>query len=255
MRLLGRRLLWLGLVVATAVPVWASEEAGHAAGVELTPAKRWDILWDHVLIDLLVIGVVFGLAALYMLIKYKAKNPTDVGQGPKLSGWQSVAWALIPVAIFVADDFYLAAQGWTLWGIYRRVPENALEIKAIGHQWYWEFDYGNGVVTQELKVPQGRPVVLRMHSEDVLHDFYLPKYRVKEDVMPGRITYVWFMPDEVTETLVTCTMYCGAAHSQMYGKVSVVPPEKFASWFETATKAAEAEQKKIGAVSPDQTKG
>ena len=175
MRLLGHRLLWLVVVAVSTVPAWAAEEAEHAAaGVALTPAKRWDILWDHVLIDLFVIGVVFGIAALYMLMKYKAKSPTDVGTASKLNFSQAVAWALIPVAIFVADDFYLAAQGWALWGVYRRVPDNALEIKAIGHQWYWEYDYGNGVVTQDLKVPQGRPVVLRMHSEDVIHDFFCP---------------------------------------------------------------------------------
>ena len=73
--------------------------------------------------------------------------------------------------------------------------------------------------------------------------------------MPGRITYVWFMPDEVTETLVTCTMYCGAAHSQMFGKVSVLPPDKYESWMLTAAKAAEAEHKKIGTTGSDQVKG
>ncbi len=242
MRLLKKLGLAVLLMGALALPVWAYEGAPGLATGDLTPARRWDILWDHVLVDLWVIGVIFGLAALYMLIKYKAKNPTDVGTATKLNKAQAVAWALIPVAVFVADDFYLAAQGWTLWGIYRRVPENALEIKAIGHQWYWEFDYGNGVVTQELKVPQGRPIVLRMHSEDVVHDFSLPKFRVKEDVMPGRITYVWFMPDTVMDTIVTCTMYCGVAHSQMYGKVSVVPPEQYTSWLESAVKAAADQQ-------------
>jgi cytochrome c oxidase subunit 2 len=221
-----------------------------ALGEEVNPAKRWDVLWDHVLIDLLVIGVVFAVAALWMLFKYRAKNPNDLGQGPKLTKGQALAWALIPVAIFMADDFYLAAQGWTLWGIYRHVPDNALEVKVIAHQWYWEFDYGNNVITQELKVPVGRPVVLRMRSEDVIHDFFLPKYRVKEDVMPGRITYVWFLPDEETETLATCTMYCGAAHSQMFGKVSVISPAKYSSWLETATKQANAEDNKAGSTQP-----
>ena len=231
-----------GLLLVTALPAFSEEyQAAATAGARVNPAHLWDKLWEHVLIDLWVIGVVFGLVALYWLFKYKAKSPTDMGQAPKLTSLQSIAWVIIPVALFVADDFYLAAQGWTLWGIYRNVPKDAMEIKVTGHQWYWEFDYGNNVITQgELKVPVGRPVVMRMHSEDVVHDFSLPHYRVKEDVMPGRITYVWFMPDEENESVVTCTMYCGAAHSQMFGTVSAMPAEKFNTWMATASKQSNA---------------
>lgn len=196
------------------------------------PAKGWDVLWSHVLIDLLAIGVVFSLAAIYMLVKYRAKSPDDVGNAPKFTKAQALAWALIPAAIFMADDFYLSANGWSLWNVYRRVPENALEVKVVGHQWYWDFDYGNGVVTNELKVPVGRPVVLRMTADDVIHSFFMPAYRVKEDVMPGRVTYLWFLPTKPGTEVATCTEFCGTSHSQMFTTVVAVPPEQFAAWMD-----------------------
>lgn len=79
-------------------------------------------------------------------------------------------------------------------------------------------------------VPVGRPVVLRMTSLDVVHSFGLVKYRVKEDVMPGRITYIWFYPKEAAKTFVTCVEYCGTNHANMYAPVQAVPPEEFEQW-------------------------
>lgn len=216
----------------------ASAHPALAAPPIQDPAAGWDVLWSHVLTDLFVIGVPFFLAAVYWLIKFKAKSPDEVGQGKELKGLTAAGWALFPAAVFMADDFYLSSQGWSLWNIYRRVPENALEVKLTGYQWYWEFDYGNGVVTQELKVPQGQPVVLRMTSPDVVHSFFMPAYRVKEDLMPGRITYLWFLPKKVGTEVATCTEYCGSAHSQMFTTVTTVPAEEFTSWLETTTKQA-----------------
>lgn len=205
------------------------------------PAKGWDELWHHVALDLLVIGVVFGFAAIYMLLKYRASSPDEVGQGPKLTRAQGWAWALIPAAVFMADDFFLSAKGWSLWNIYRKAPENALEIKVTGYQWFWEFDYGNGVRTQELKVPVGRPVVLRMTAVDVIHSFFMPAYKVKEDVMPGRVTWLWFLPNKPGKVVATCTEFCGSEHAKMYTYVEAVPVEQFSQWLDTMTKQAQAE--------------
>ncbi len=210
-----------------------------AQGTDITdPAEGWDILWKELLIDITLIGVIFFAAAVYMLIKYKAKNPQDVGTAAKLTLGQAIAWALIPSAIFLADDFYLAAKGWSVWAVQRTPPENAMEIKVTGYQWYWEFEYENGVITEELKVPVGQPIVMRMTSEDVIHGFGLPHYRVTEDMMPGRVTYLWFNPKEPVETIVTCREFCGAAHSAMYTSVSAVPRDEFDAWL--AREKAEA---------------
>lgn len=216
------------------------------------PVGDWDVLWFKVLADIVIIGVIFGVVALYWLVKYRAKSPEDRGSAPKLTKAQQWAWALVPAAIFMADDFFLAAKGWTVWNTFRRVPDNAMEIQVTGYQWFWEFEYEDGVTADVLYVPEGQPVVLRMTAVDVIHSFYMPDYRVKEDVMPGRVTYVWFMPksnEEVWATRdvkssddpstwsdgekqipVVCTEYCGLSHSAMFTEVVTLPPEEFDMW-------------------------
>lgn len=217
-----------------------------AADKIIDPADSWDHLWKEILIDLFVMGAVFGLLGAYWLVKYKAKSPDQVGDGPTLSRAQMWSWALVPVFIFMADDFFLAAKGWTAWNTYRNVPENAMEIKVTGSMWSWQFEYENGVTTdyypeatedgrftgdgEGLVVPVGRPIVLRMTSTDVVHSFGLTKYRVKEDLMPGRITYLWFYPKEEADSWVTCTEFCGTLHAYMFAPVKAVPQEKFDQW-------------------------
>ncbi|CCQ74685.1 cytochrome c oxidase aa3, subunit II [Magnetospira sp. QH-2] len=242
------------MLMLGAMAVSGAALANDAAGELPDPVGDWDILWFKVLADIVIIGVIFGVVALYWLVKYRAKSPDDVGRLPKLSRAQAISWALIPAAVFMADDFFLAAKGWTVWNTFRRVPADAVEIKVIGYQWYWEFEYENGVVSDELHVPIGKPVVLRMTSEDVIHSFYMPDYRVKEDVMPGRTTYVWFLPRSTEEVValrdikttpniedmsdeekmvnIVCTEYCGISHSEMNGEVLAESFEEFQKWLE-----------------------
>ena len=205
-----------------------------AAGKLANPPEAWESLWATVLFDLYIIGGILAVAAVYMLIKFKAKSPEQVGTAKKLTAVQAISWVLIPSAIFMADDFFLAAKGWTVWNEYRRVPENAMEVKVTGYQWYWEFEYEDGTVTEELVMPVGQPVVLRMTSEDVIHDFGLPHYRVKEDVMPGRVTYIWVNPIEANETIVQCAEFCGENHTGMYTSVRAVPQAEFDKWLSIA---------------------
>ncbi len=227
----------LAVVAFATAPAFAS----GVSGVEIAdPAAEWDSLWEHLLIDLGVIGGIFAIAAAYMLFKYQATSPNQVGSGPKLSVAQAIGWVLIPTFVFMADDFYLAANGWTLWNSYRDVPANALEVKVTAHMWAWDFEYENGVSSEVLKVPVGRPVVLRMTSEDVVHSFFLPKYRVKEDVMPGRVTYLWFNPKAAGNTYVTCTEFCGANHANMSADVQALPPAEFTAWLDSAKGAVAA---------------
>lgn len=210
-----------------------------AAGAAGDTKEAWDTLWHHVLIDLWVIGAVFGALAVVFLVKYRAKNADEVGSAPKLSKGQAIAWALVPAFLFMADDFFLAAKGWTLWNLQRTVPADAMEIKVEGSKWFWEFEYENGATStysvddkegDGLVVRQGTPVVLRMSATDVVHSFALPEYRIKEDLMPGRVTYLWFNPKELKESVVVCNEYCGNRHSFMYAPVRVLPPEEFDAW-------------------------
>jgi len=200
------------------------------------PAEEWEHLWDEVILDITIIGVIMSIAAIWMLIKYRATSPDQVGTAKKLTPAQSITFALIPASIFMADDFYLAANGWTVWNAYRRVPENAMEIKVTAYQWYFEFEYPDGTVADgsdfnAIKIPAGQPTVFRMTSEDVIHSFGLPYYRVKEDVMPGRITYIWVNPvKEQTEAVLQCAEFCGESHSVMANPIHAVPQAEFDAW-------------------------
>ncbi|NVK18281.1 MAG: cytochrome c oxidase subunit II [Methylocystaceae bacterium] len=223
----------LGLIAAA--PAFAQED-----GYERDPAAGWDYLWHEIVIDITVIGIIFSIAAIWMVWKYRTKDENAVGTAPKLSKAAAIAWVLIPASLFMADDFFLSAKGWTLWNDYRRIPDEAKEIRVTAYQWYWEFDYGDEIITEELVVPKGQPIVLRMTSEDVLHSLYIPGFRVKEDVMPGRVTYVWFNPKEVGEYVHTCTEYCGTAHAEMATNVRVVEQEEYDAWFEQVKEEAKA---------------
>ncbi|MBF0176240.1 MAG: hypothetical protein HQL63_05245 [Magnetococcales bacterium] len=217
-----------------------SATAAGEPGKIIDPVVEWDNLWHELLIDIGIMGMVFAILGAYWVYKYRAKSPDDVGSGPTLSRAQMWAWAMVPAFIFMADDFFLAAKGWTVWNIYRKVPANALEVKVTASMWNWEFEYADGTKStyyvdakegDGLVVPVGQPVVLRMTSRDVLHSFGLVKYRVKEDVMPGRITYIWFYPKEEDRTgFVTCVEYCGTNHANMYAPVRAVPPAEFEQW-------------------------
>lgn len=204
----------------------------------MTPHEHYDQLLGEILMDITILGVVFSLVALYMMIVYKRKNKDDVGKQPKLSTQAQLGWLIIPSMLFLGEDLYMFAAAWDLHDHYRKVPENSYEVKLTGQLWSWSYEYPNGVQTMnELVVPQGKPVLLRMTSSDVVHSHYMQKYRVTEDLMPGRVTYQWFMPDEIGESVVTCREYCGLLHSGMYGTVKVVSQADFDTWMASQVSA------------------
>lgn len=212
------------------------------------PARGWDQLWHDYLVDVGIIFAVFALLGLYFMLRYRRRHPDEQGDGPQLTRMAAVGWAVIPAFVFMADDFYLAARTWQVWNWYRTVPAERLEVKLDSAMWRWDFTYPNGVqVTNELRVPAGKPVMMRMTSIDVVHSFYLPDFRVKEDSMPGRVTYLWFYPRQPGEHLATCAEFCGMMHSKMTGKVIVMPPDEFTAWYEgEGKKLAEEQAKKTG---------
>ncbi|MBI5262100.1 MAG: hypothetical protein HY852_09835 [Bradyrhizobium sp.] len=225
--------------IATFVASLCGAGASFAQGAKhgiISPTIAWNETWHDVLVDLFVIGGIFGVVAIYLLIKYRAKSPDAVGDGPKLNFDKALAWALVPAALFMADDFLLSAKGWSLWNIQRTVPKDALEVNVKASQWAFEFDYGNGVVDGDLIVPVGKPIVLRMTATDVIHSFGLSEYRLKEDLLPGRITHMWFYPDKPLSTHVTCTEFCGDAHAQMNSAVKAVPQAEYDAWLKSKAK-------------------
>jgi cytochrome c oxidase subunit 2 len=226
---------WLFLVASgtlSLLPVAALSYAGQGGGPD-DPARGWDHLWHEVLIDISIIGIIFAAATLYFMVKYRRKEPDQEGSPVKLSKSAMLGWALIPAFVFMADDFFLGLKGWELFNDYRTVPKERLEIRLESRMWNWFFTYPNGArTTDELRVPEGKPVLLRMSSGDIVHSLYLPDFRVKEDSMPGRITYLWFYPKKAGEYVFTCAEYCGLLHSNMKGTLKVMPEEEFFAWYE-----------------------
>lgn len=227
--MLRRSKLFMCLLASALLSSGAAIAEGQAPEI-VSPTHAWNHTWNEVLWDLWIIGGVFGVIAVYLLVRVRARSPDAVGTALPLNLDKALAWALVPAALFMADDFLIAAKGWSLWNIQRTVPANAMEVKVTGNQWFFEFDYGNGITDSDLVVPVGQPVVLRMTSNDVIHSFGLTEYRLKEDVMPGRITHIWFYPDKPLETTVVCVEFCGDAHSQMNSKVSAVARADYDAW-------------------------
>jgi len=197
------------------------------------PAAGWNHLWNEVLTDITIMGVIFAVVLAILIFKYRRRPGVEGGGAPQLSTGAAIAWSVIPAFIFLADDFFVAANGWQLWNVQRTVPADRLEIKLESGMYSWDYTYPNGVHTQnELLVPAGKPVLLRMTSRDTIHNHYMPDFKIKEDSMPGRITYLWFYPQKPGKHLVTCNEYCGIMHSYMSGQVVVLPPEEYNAWYQ-----------------------
>jgi len=162
---------------------------------------------------------------IYILIHFsrkKIKNPQQFTGNTKLE----IIWTVIPL-IIVLVMFYYGMEGFSPM---RKVPENAMEIKAIGRMWEWRFDYGNGKVSKELVVPHLRNIKMNLVSEDVNHGLFIPAFRVKEDVIPGYNNYLWFRPITKGNFDIFCSEYCGLAHSAMTAKVVVLDSLEFDKW-------------------------
>lgn len=210
----------------------------YAEGIA-DPAEGWNHLWYKLMVDIIIIGVIFAVVTLYLLLRYRRKQPNEEGQGPKLSPLAALGWALIPTFIFMADDIFLGAKNFELWNKYRNMPENAYAINLESAMWSWEFNYPEGIkATNELRVPAGEPIMLKMTSRDVVHNLFIPEYKVKWEIRPGTIDTIWFYPKKTGEYVMTCVEFCGVLHSSMYGKVIVMQKDEFSKWIE-------AEKKKI----------
>lgn len=138
-----------------------------------------------------------------------------------------VIWTVIPTIIVLIMFWY----GWKGFKTMRTVPDDAMEITAIGRMWAWDFDYGDGKVAKELVLPINKPVKLHLHSEDVNHSFFIPAFRVKEDVVPGYANWLWFTPTEKGTFDIFCAEYCGLLHSGMLATTRVVDESEYNDWF------------------------
>jgi cytochrome c oxidase subunit 2 len=185
---------------------------------------------DSVFLFMLAVSVAFllGITGLmiYFVIRYSRKrNP----QGEDIEGnaWLEVTWTVIPLVLFMGMFYF----GWTNFEYMRNPPRDAMVIEATGRQWAWSFKYPSGRITDELFVALGEPVRIEVRSLDVIHGFYIPAFRVKADVVPGKNNYLWFRPEALGTFDIQCTVICGVDHSYMLSKVHVLSVPEFKKWY------------------------
>jgi len=170
--------------------------------------------------------LIAGLLVLFA-IKYRRRHKDEVGADIHGSLALELLWTIIPFMITMVMFVWGAKVFFDIY----RPPAGAMEVYVVGKQWMWKAQHMDGLrEINELHVPVGRPVKLIMGSEDVLHSFYIPSFRVKADVIPGRYNVLWFTATKPGRYHLFCAEYCGTQHSGMIGWVYAMEPGEFQTW-------------------------
>jgi cytochrome c oxidase subunit 2 len=200
-----------------------------------TLAPYTDSLFNFVMLASTILMVGITIAMIYFVLRYRRKSESDVTPVITHNSKLEITWSVIPLILV------LIVFGWGFKGylFYSNAPKDAYEVHVTGQKWLWQFNYENGSKsTGELHVPANRPVKLVMSSNDVIHSFYVPAFRIKRDVVPGQYTTVWFETDEEGESVIFCTEYCGTGHSDMMGKVIAHSESDFQDWLASSAQPA-----------------
>jgi cytochrome c oxidase subunit 2 len=186
---------------------------------------------DHLLYFLLVVTVIFSVgifcAIFYFAVRYRRRSEHELPHDPHTGMILEVIWSVIPFGITMV----MFTWGASLYFKQSIPAPNAMEIYVVGKQWMWKLEHLEGRrEINELHVPVGRPVKLTMTSEDVIHSFFVPAFRTKLDVLPGRYSVLWFEPTKTGTYHLFCAEYCGTRHSGMVGSVTVMEPADYQTW-------------------------
>lgn len=169
-------------------------------------------------------GCLFWFALRYRKDRRAVEAPTPHITGHRLLEW---LWVTVPTIVVIVIFVY----GYVVFREIRTPPPGAMEIGVTARQWLFTFRYPDGRTSvNEARVPAHRPVKFVMTSQDVIHGFYLPAFRVKQDILPGAYTHLWLQPEKTGEFDIFCTQYCGTGHSNMRARLIVMAPEEYAKW-------------------------
>lgn len=209
----------------------------------LWPEQASSFAWqvDALYIFIIAVTVLTSLAVYFAIvlfaIKYKRKSEDEIPEQIEGNLPLEIIWSIIPLGLL------LIMFGWgaKLFFDISRPPAEALNFDVVGKQWMWKVQHPTGKrEINELHIPMGQPIKLTMTSEDVIHSFFIPAFRTKMDVVPGRYTTSWFEPTKPGEYHIFCTQYCGTRHAQMIGRVIVMEAAQYEQWLKTGSVTASA---------------
>lgn len=188
---------------------------------------------DGLYLYLIVISVFFSClifaGTIIFAVKFRRKKSDETGHHIHGNLALEITWSVIPLILSLTIFAYSTYVFFASF----RPPANAEEMFVVGKQWMWKIQSASGHrEINELHVPLGQPVKLTMTSEDVLHSFYIPAFRTKMDVIPGRYTHMWFQPTKTGKYHLFCAEYCGTNHSKMIGSVTVMEPAHYQAWLD-----------------------
>ena len=190
-------------------------------------AENVDILFLFILVTCVFFVVLVAALVTFASFRYKRKRTGEVGDTVHSNMVLEVGWTLIPLILAIG----MFAWGAAVYVNFRTAPKDTLDIYVVGKQWMWKLQQPNGrKEINELHVPVNRNIKLILGSEDVIHNFYVPAFRVKMDVVPGRYNTLWFRPTKIGKYHFFCSQYCGTNHAVMGGWVTVQDPADYAAW-------------------------
>jgi len=178
--------------------------------------------------------LLLGLTAtmLYFIFRYNnKKNKTAIQNEGNVK--LEIIWTVVPILLALLMFYY----GWEGWKPVYNPPANAMKITSTARMWSFSFEYENGKQSPELVVPVNTPVKVNLISVDVIHSMFIPAYRIKSDIVPGREKYLWFIPQTEGDFDLYCAEYCGLRHSYMKSMVKVLSKEKFNAWYGDTARA------------------
>ena len=192
-----------------------------------TVAVEMDLLYAFIVAVCAFFTVLVAALVVYFTVKYRRRHPDDVGADIHGSLALELTWTFIPFVL----SLVMFAWGASLFFRLATPPANAMELFVVGKQWMWKVQHPEGVrEINEMHVPIGRPVRITLGSEDVLHDYSIPAFRVKMDAVPGKLTTLWFEATVPGRYHIFCAEYCGTKHSGMIGEVIAMQPQDYEVW-------------------------
>jgi cytochrome c oxidase subunit 2 len=190
-------------------------------------APSVDALMVYITAVCLFFAVAVTAAVIYFFFKYRRKSPGEIGVPIHGDMRLEILWLVVPLLLSLT----MFAGGAVIYVDFRRPPMDTLDIYVIGKQWMWKLQQPTGLKEiNELHVPVGRNVKLILASEDVIHNFSVPDFRVKMDAVPGHYNTLWFRPTKPGKYHFFCSQYCGTNHAVMGGWVTVMEPAEYEAW-------------------------